>query len=284
MRSYEVLGARRLRRLTSLGATAALVAGGALVVGTATPVQAATTVVVHETDIHPFPLPYEGWHEESGNPRSFGVNDDGLVLVGQSQVINGYDSNLPPLNTRNVSLTKSFVNAVSVDTVEGQAYLQIPMYFTGPGTPLPQFTTLYAANPVDGPIDYDTTLFHNSRAVGSIPELSMLPLAEFMKQIDDYKVRGFGVASGGEPEQSATVASITWDDTTYDFAPAAEAAVQVKGSDIDPQREPDRHLPGLAPGQRECSRGGRTRPQRAGSAAERHVAGHLRLCQRGPGC
>jgi hypothetical protein len=229
----------RARRSVAIVATIALAATAALVGTTTTAAQSASTEDVVESDINPRPLPYAGWHQENSNERSHAITDDGLTMLGQSSVINGYTDNLPPLNSNNAPLTKTFLESVSYEVTAGELDFQIPLYFTAGVNPLPQFATLHKAN-LDGvgehSISWDEEDWIATNDVGDITEGTQATLQDFLREINDYEVRGFGFASSGFPGEHGSVSSLTWDDTTYNFVRSPLSSETVTGSDIDPEK------------------------------------------------
>jgi len=228
----------RTRTSVAIIVTAALAATSALV-GATTVAQAATTEDVVESDINPFPFPYTGWHQETSNPRAHAITDDGLTMVGQSSVINGYADNLPPLNSNNAPLTRTFLESVSYEITAGELDFQIPLYFTAGVNPVPQFATLHKAN-LDGvgvqSLSWDAEDWIATNDVGDITEGTQATLQDFLRQINDYEVRGFGFASSGFPGEYGSVSYVTWDDTTYNFVRSPLSSETVTGSDIDPEK------------------------------------------------
>ncbi len=175
-------------------------------------------VTVTEGDIRPDDSAYAGWHQ--GYPNAAGnhrvTTPGGLELTGPSQVIKGYENNANDVATKNVDLRRALGSA-SYTVTEGDAWLQVPVFFSSEASAGTSFATLRPydpAKPGTNVIDLDDRWIA-TKAVGTVPANTAAPLRELLGQMTAYKVLAFGVLSdkGG----SAKVSDITWDGTTYSF-------------------------------------------------------------------
>ncbi|UYM06891.1 Ig-like domain-containing protein [Solicola gregarius] len=161
---------------------------------------------------------YGHWHQgvESG---AYEVNADGLFLDGRSQVINGYDEGEQP----NAGLDRALSEA-SYTVESGDAWFQVAVGWAEGG-----FATLRPAGPAtagENEISLDQEWI-SSNAIGDVPANAAMPLADLVNAIQSQSgshVLAFGVYS--DTAGDATVSSIEWDGTTYEFVNRAPKATR----------------------------------------------------------
>ncbi len=163
---------------------------------------------VHSNDINPDETTYEGWHEgvDPAHPDlgTFATlpgtgHVQGLQVTGKSQLIYGYDPAQRPQN----ALPQILADAANGFVVAGTPSpslgfeVQVPLFFYQEGVSGQQFTTLRAAIPADGRAD-DSLLWAASRAIGSAPANTYLPLSDILDEMSSYEVlaHGFMVETG----------------------------------------------------------------------------------------
>lgn len=198
--------------------------------GTTYDFQAAAPAVatVVNADIAPNENTYAGWHQGyAKTPAGAQATAKGLELAGPSQIIKGYANNNNTLDTQNVNLTATLIDA-KYTVSEGGATLQVPLFFNDGGTV--RFTTLRSTDADGGPVDLGDD-WVSSRAFGPIVKDAPTPLSDILDALgDSYKVIAFGVQAQG----NAIVKDLTWDGTTYTFAdaPASATTSNVLETDI----------------------------------------------------
>jgi hypothetical protein len=219
-----------LRRLCAGAAFGALVTTSLLMTS---PAQADPSITVTKADIRPDETTYAGWHEGSGNPDSYDVTNQGLLLTGRSQVINGYANTTTTLDVKNAVLS-STLPATTYDITSGDVYFQVPIFFTSDTVNVPEFTTLRPAvagdvgeNDIALTDDWISSKTIDDDIQGGIS----YPLEDILSAINDYKTLAFGVFA--DPGTTGTVSDITWAGNTYLFRPGTPAAVTVTNADVD---------------------------------------------------
>lgn len=219
------------RRRASAGvAVSALVSSALLFAPSA---QAADTVTnVRESEIAPTEVStaYAGWHEGTEvSPGVWGkyqVVNEGLALIGSSQVIKGYteNSNTDLASTAKRNADFDDLAAARFTVKSGAPSFQAPMFVdTDPSSTsdAPVFTTLYTA-------DAAKDIWQSSRALntgtGTIPAKTDVSLADLKTAVgENYRVIAFGV-NNSVADATAVVSDITFDGTKYTFGNNAPIA------------------------------------------------------------
>ncbi len=223
----------RFRRVFAGVTIGALALAGAL--GAATSAQAADTVYV--TSIAPNESSYLGWHEGYANATpAFALRWDGLELgIGtKSQVLNGLvatgAAGLRRTETRSVPSSRAPRSTCS--RVRPPSRCPSPGPAVGPRSvppsqpPLPRART---PSPISG---------SRASTLGTIPADTPIPLSDLLAALDSagtVAYSGFGV----QAMSPATVASLTWDGTTYAFSRSittipVDSTVHVTAGEIRP--------------------------------------------------
>ncbi|MFF2053318.1 LPXTG cell wall anchor domain-containing protein [Leifsonia sp. NPDC058194] len=216
-------------RAAALGLSVAIAGGAALVAAAPAQAGAPAAVTVDGSQIRSNEDTYPGWHQGYDNAADRAVvGANGLELTGESQILYGY--------TEQERLTgaqlESSVTAggVSWKTSWNSAYFQLPLFYGDSSAP--KFTTLRPASPTEGTNtaslgdqwvtstaikDADDTVVFEKNATASLGDLlSALDLST-------VQVLGFGVLT--EAGTQADVDSVTFNGTTYTFAPTGTVAV-----------------------------------------------------------
>jgi LPXTG-motif cell wall-anchored protein len=215
-------------RAAALGLSVAIAGGAALVA--AAPAQAApSTVTVDGSQIRSNEATYPGWHQGYDNAADRAVvGGNGLELSGESQILYGYTEQERLTGAQLESLVTA--GGVSWKTSWNSAYFQLPLFY-GSAT-APSFTTLRPAAPVEGVNtaalgdqwvtstaikDADDNVVFEKNATAT--------LGDFLTALDlnTVQVLGFGVLT--EAGTQADVDSVTFNGTTYAFAPTGSVAV-----------------------------------------------------------
>ena len=184
------------------------------VLGSVAPANAAD--VEYVTSIAPDESSYLGWHEGYANATpAFALRWDGLELgLGtSSQILNGLvDTGAPGFATDGTALG-ALITGSETTVLEGETFLQVAVTWNGGWSTLRPFV---AATPATGTHAL-TDSWVSSKDLGAIAANTPVPLSDLLTELDtagDVAYSGFGVLS----TSPATVQSLTWDGTTYDFS------------------------------------------------------------------
>lgn len=205
-------------RKTHNGRGFAAVAIGALavagVLGSVAPANAADLEYV--TSIAPDESSYLGWHEGYDNATpAFALRWDGLELGlgANSQVLNGLvETGAPGLPTTGSELG-ALITASETDVLEGETFLQVPVTWNGGWSTLRPAVAATDATGTHALSD----MWISSKPLGAIGANTAVALSALLDELDaagEVAFSGFGVLS----TSPATVASLTWDGTTYAFS------------------------------------------------------------------
>jgi hypothetical protein len=211
------------RRRAGAGVAVSALIGSALLF---TPsAQAADTITnVRESEIAPTEATYAGWHQGAEGGK-YQVGNDGLELIGKSQVIYGYTENskddLTDVSKRNADFDD--LEAARFTAKAGAATFQAPIFIDtdgATGTAAPKFTTLYTVDAAKG-------IWQSSNAIGAdataVPAKTDVTLAQLKAAVgNDYRVIGFGV--NNSEASTAVVSDITFDGKKYTFGNNAPVA------------------------------------------------------------
>ncbi|RNL60508.1 hypothetical protein EFK50_19495 [Nocardioides marmoriginsengisoli] len=229
---------RHTARRVSVGVVTSAVVTGMLLVVNPAPAGAATTVNVGAEDIRGDESTYAGWHQGYANAsESAAATSSGLMMSGKSQVINGY------LDNAATGITGSGMNAdlasvlpsTEYDVTAGSAYFQVPMFIDDDNNAAtaPVFTTLRPADPSTGDTSVSTgDDWVSSKAVVGLDAGTPYELSHILAELQGikYKTLAFGVLT--TEGSSATVSSITWDGTTYQFVAGTPQTTDVQNADV----------------------------------------------------
>jgi hypothetical protein len=208
------------RRRAGAGVAVSALVGSALLF---TPsAQAADTVTnVRESEIAADETTYAGWHQGAANGKQQVVNE-GLALIGSSQVIKGYTENsktdLADTAKRNADFDD--LAAARFTVKAGAPSFQAPIFVdTDPTSTAdePVFTTLYTADASKG-------IWQSSRELPGITAKTDVTLDQLKTAVGaNYRVIAFGV-NNSVADNTAVVSDITFDGTRYTFANNAPIA------------------------------------------------------------
>ncbi|WP_375000802.1 Ig-like domain-containing protein [Aeromicrobium sp. CTD01-1L150] len=178
---------------------------------------------------------YSQWHQGVADAAyRHQVGDDGLELIGKSQIIKGYDETPENVEAKNVDLL--FAARDAAYTVgSGQVWFQIPVFYdNGSGV---EFTTL---RPATGATEGEHAIgsgddWVTSRAISgtSFGANGSGTFRELVQALGSYRTLGFGFHHEAA-DATGVISSVTWDGTTYTFeadAPQTES-VSVQNADI----------------------------------------------------